>query len=59
MEVLRGHLLSHSRGYDEGWGWMCGICSPKSLGAFGVCMGGGETRQQTTEMCAKGIPSEL
>lgn len=24
-----GDLLSHSRGYNEGWGWRCGICSPK------------------------------
>lgn len=29
-----GELLSHSRGYNEGWGWTCGICSPKEPGGL-------------------------
>lgn len=35
-----------------------GFAAPRSPGAFGVCMGGEETRQQHTELRAKRIASE-
>lgn len=47
-----GGLLSHSPGLGVD------VWDLQPQGAFGVWMGGGETRQQNTELGAKGMPAE-
>lgn len=39
-------------------GGRVGFAAPGSMDAFGVCMGGEETRQQNTELRARWIVSE-